>query len=93
MASALDHSGLPMIDCMYCCLYVSQLASHIIFLPQSRLITIVTVIKNYSGSLTAFYNYKPIARATIISKLLESTILLKCEEYLLASDNQFGFKA
>ena len=38
-------------------------------------------------------NYRPIATATMTSKLLESIILLKCEEYLLTSDNQFRYKA
>ena len=31
MALAQNHSGLPMIDCMYCWFYVFQLASHIDF--------------------------------------------------------------
>ena len=55
--------------------------------------TIVPVIKNKCGSLTDCNNYRPIAIATITSKLLESIILLKCEEYFFTSDNQFGFKA
>ena len=64
------------------------------FLPQSLLeTTIVPVIKNKCGSLTDSNNYRPIAIATITSKLLESVILMKCEEYLFTSDNQFGFKA
>ena len=36
-------------------------------------------------------NYKPIAIATIVSKLFESVILYKCEKYLLTCDNQFRF--
>ena len=38
-------------------------------------------------------NYRPIAIATITSKLLESVLLLKCSDYLTTCDNQFGFKA
>ena len=38
-------------------------------------------------------NYRPIALATIISKMFESVLLLKCAEYLSTSDNQFGFKS
>ena len=34
-----------------------------------------------------------IALATIISKMFESVLLLKCAEYLSTSDNQFGFKS
>ena len=64
------------------------------YLPKSLLeTTIVPVIKNKCGSLTDCNNYRPIAIATITSKLLESIILLKCEEYFFTSDNQFGFKA
>ena len=36
--------------------------------------------------------YRPIAIATIVSKLYESTILYKCEDFLNTCDNQFGFK-
>ena len=91
MASALNYSGLPMIACIYCCLYVFQLAYS--FLPQSLLdTTIVPVIKNKCGSLTDSNNYRPIAIATISSKLLESVILMKCEEYLFTSDNQLDLR-
>ena len=57
-------------------------------------ITIVTVIKNKCGNLadSIVYNYRPIAIATIVSKLYESTILYKCEDFLNTCDNQFGFK-
>ena len=64
------------------------------YLPKSLLeTTIVPVIKNKCGSLTDCNNYRTIAIATITSKLLESIILLKCEEYFFTSDNLFGFKA
>ena len=36
-----------------------------------------------AGVLRYCNNYRPIAIATITSKLLESIILLKCEEYRL----------
>ena len=40
------------------------------------------------------HNYRSITIATIItSKVLESVLLLKCEEFLYSSDNQFGFKS
>ena len=54
--------------------------------------TIVPVIKNKCGNLADSNNYKPIAIATIVSKLYESTILYKCEDFLKTCDNQFGFK-
>ena len=54
--------------------------------------TIVPVIKNKCGNLADSNNYWPIAIATIVSKLYESTILYKCEDFLKTCDNQFGFK-
>ena len=54
--------------------------------------TIVPVIKNKCGNLADSNNYRPIAIATIVSKLYESTFLYKCKEFLKTCDNQFGFK-
>ena len=44
--------------------------------------TIVPIVKIKCGNITENNNYRPIALATIISKLLESVLLLKCEDYL-----------
>ena len=54
--------------------------------------TIVPVIKNKCGNLADSNNYRPIAIATIVCKLYESTILYKCKDFLKTCDNQFGFK-
>ena len=54
--------------------------------------TIVLVIMNKCGDFADSNNYRPIAIATIVSKLYESTILYKCEDFLKTCDNQFGFK-
>ena len=45
--------------------------------------TIVPIVKNKSGNLSDSNNYRPIAIATITSKLLESVLLLKCSDYLI----------
>ena len=55
--------------------------------------TIVPIVKNKSGNLSDSNNYSFIALATIVSKMLESVLLLTCVEYLSTSDNQFGFKS
>ena len=52
----------------------------------------VPIIKNKCGNISSSNNYRPIALATIISKLLESTSLMKYEKYLCTATNQFGFK-
>ena len=64
------------------------------YLPKSPMeTTIVPIVKNKCGNLSNSNNYRPIAIATITSKVLESLILVKCEEFLYTSDNQFGFKS
>ena len=37
-------------------------------------------------------NYRPIALASILPKLLEKTLLNRLNQYILTTDNQFGFK-
>ena len=54
--------------------------------------TIVPIVKNKSGNLFDSNNYRPIALATIASKILESVLLIKSGECLTSCDNQFGFK-
>ena len=64
------------------------------YLPKSLMeTTIVPIVKNKCGNLSNSYNFfdRPIAIATITSKVLESLILVKCEEFSYTSDNQFGF--
>ena len=53
---------------------------------------IVPFVKNKSGNLSDSSNYRPIALDTIISKIFESVLLLKCDEYLSTFNNQFDFK-
>ena len=61
-------------------------------LLQLAYTTIVPIVKNKCGNISESNNYRPIALATIISKLFESVLLLKCEDYLSTCSNQFGFK-
>ena len=64
------------------------------YLPYALIkTTIVPIVKNKAGDLSDSNNYRPIAIATITSKLLESVLLLKCNDYLTTCDNQFRFKA
>ena len=61
------------------------------YLPKSLMeTTIVPIVKNKCGNLSNSNNYRSITIATITSKVLESLILVKCEEFLYTSDNQFG---
>ena len=63
------------------------------YLPPAMIkTTIVPIVKTKCGNISESNNYRPIALATIISKLFESVLLLKCEDYLSTCSNQFGFK-
>ena len=62
-------------------------------LPSSMLsVVIVPIIKDKSGKISAKENYRPIALASIMSKILELIILDCIEICLLTNSNQFGFK-
>ena len=50
------------------------------------------IIKNKAGDLSDNNNYRPIALATIVSKLFESLILTRVSTFLSTFVNQFGFK-
>ena len=53
---------------------------------------IAPIIKNKSGDLPDNNNYRPIALATVASKLFESLILSRATPFLITCDNQFELK-
>ena len=62
-------------------------------IPSPCLDTIlVPIVKNLNGNIQDTGNYRPIAVATVISKLLERFILSQISPFLNTSHNQFGFK-
>ena len=64
------------------------------YMPQSMINSIIVpLVKNRCGNLTDKNNYRPIALSSITSKVFEHIILLRLEEYLWTTDNQFGFKS
>ena len=54
---------------------------------------IIPLVKNKYGDLSDISNYRPLAISCTVSKIFENVILLRIEEYLWTTDNQFGFKA
>lgn len=63
------------------------------YIPGKVLETVlVPIIKDKKGIVTNKDNYRPIAIANVASKIVEMLILLKYENYLTSSENQFGFK-
>ena len=63
------------------------------FLPESMLsVMLVPVIKDKAGKISSMDNYRPIALASVISKLVEVIMLDRIEMYMITNPNQFGFK-
>ena len=62
-------------------------------LPESLLdVTIIPIIKNKAGNINSIDNYRPIAIASVLSKILEKILLSRLEVFLITTSNQFGFK-
>ena len=63
------------------------------FLPESMLsVMLVPVINDKAGKTSSKDNYRPIALASVISKLVEVIMLDRIEMYMITNPNQFGFK-
>lgn len=63
-------------------------------LPDSLLsVTLVPVIKDKTSKVGSLNNYRPIALATVISKVLEKILLGQLNQFISTTDNQFGFRA
>ncbi|CAL4058724.1 unnamed protein product [Meganyctiphanes norvegica] len=61
------------------------------FLPESMLsVVLVPIIKDKSGNITSKENYRPIALASILSKVIELIIMDRIETCLLTQSNQFA---
>ena len=63
------------------------------FLPKSLMsVILVPIIKNKAGNVNSSDNYRPIALASVLSKLVENIILNRVEHLLSTNNNHFGFK-
>ena len=63
------------------------------FLPDALLsVVLVPIIKDKSAKVSSKENYRPIAVASVLSKVFEKVILLRIEKYISTNCNQFGFK-
>ena len=63
------------------------------FLPSGIMKTIIVpIVKDSKEDITSQDNYRPIAIATVLSKIIESVFRAKYDDLLETCDNQFGFK-
>ena len=64
------------------------------YLPDTLMsVILVPIIKDKSGKINSKDNYRPIAIASTMSKLLEKLLLERLNNYLVTSSHQFGFKS
>ena len=54
---------------------------------------IIPLVKNKCASLSDINNYRPIAIANVVSKVLEGVLLNRIDDFLWTNDNQFEFKS
>ena len=64
------------------------------FLPNPLTDTVlVPIVKTKTKNISDKGNYRPIALASVVSKVFEMSLRVKLESFLHSSDYQFGFKA
>ena len=89
-AEHLKHASSKVIPLLSLCFY--GFFKHGI-LPDSMIaVQLVPVIKDKTGKINSKDNYRPIALASVLSKVLETIILNRIEMYISTNYNQFGFK-
>ena len=55
-------------------------------------VMIIPLVKNTNKDITDKNNYRPIAIANIVSKVMERIIIMRIQHVVTICDNQFGFK-
>ena len=83
--------GSPKIGVLLSIIFTSFLVHG--YLPDTFMdIVLVPVIKDKTGKLSDKDNYRPIALASVISKVFERIMFDKISRYLDVEPNQYGFK-
>ena len=63
-------------------------------LPTSLMNLVITpFLKDKKGTITSRENYRPISKASVMSKLLENILLSKVSSHICSSPNQYGYKS
>ena len=92
MCRALQYKLAGDLYCSFLALCFNAMFLHG-YIPADATQTIICPpIKDKNGDLSDISNYRPIALATVFSKILEHILLSRLQEHLKTADNQFGFK-
>ena len=75
-----------------CRRYVYLLGSWFLARYEMMAVALVPIIKSKSGRTMSKDNYRPIALASIVSKVMEKILLDRLYIFLDTCSNQFGFK-
>ena len=89
-AEHLKYSSDRILPLLSIC--ITSMFTHGYLLISMLSVVIIPLIKDKAGSIAAKENYRPIALASVLSKIIELIILDRIETCLLTSSNQFGFK-
>ena len=55
-------------------------------------VVLIPIIKDKKAKISSIDNYRPVAIASVVSKVVERILLDRLSEYLDTIGNQFGFK-
>ena len=82
-----DKALVPLLSLCFTCFFAHG------FLPEPILsVVLVPVIKDKAGKISSKNNYRPVALASMFSKIIEIMILCRIEIFLDTNPNQLGFK-
>ena len=70
----------------------SMMLRHTFLSPSLSRAILSPIVKDKTSNIPDKDNYRPIALATVTSKIMERVILNRCRHNLVSSDHQFGFK-
>ena len=90
--SAEHLKNAPHILFVFLSMLLTSMLIHCIVPKDFTRVMLVPIPKSKSGDLTDKDNYRPIAKTSILSKVVEKYLLNCMEDKILISDHQFCFK-
>ena len=89
-AEHLQYSSRRLLVLLSLCF--TSLLTHCLLPDNMMSVVLVPIIKDKSGKIMSKDNYRPIALASVLSKVIEVILCSRLEQVLITHTNQFGFK-